>query len=130
MKPSAASICSMSKRVFFAMGLAIARPTLPRQPVKAASPRFTMAPCPFPFVLMVGLFPLGGGPKRAPRAVNAGHGVCLGRSRSARSGYRGRVREDPAPSRRLRVLVVATTLAFLAGACGGSGPLDGEALSH
>ena len=40
------------------------------------------------------------------------------------------MREDPAPSRRLRVLVVATTLAFLAGACGGSGPLDAEALSH
>jgi len=34
------------------------------------------------------------------------------------------------PPRRLRLFVVAMILALLAGACGGSGPLDAEALSH
>jgi hypothetical protein len=56
--------------------------------------------------------------------------MCLGHSRSARSGYRGLVREDSASRRRLTVPVIVATLALFAGACGSSGTLDAKALSH
>jgi hypothetical protein len=40
------------------------------------------------------------------------------------------VNEHLRPPRRLTTVVVAATLALLTAACGGTGPLDAEALSH